>query len=207
MLRMLTAADAISMLNTSFGFCAIIMILWGEQRFAFSFILLALLADGLDGIIARRWGGGKLGESLEAMGDMLSLSIAPLLFFLWFGIQIFSAESFHVILAFLCSLIFLVCSAIRLASFHVMKNEHFFIGLPASVSTIVIICLTVLAVELYLLLIVLLLLALLMVSSIQFIRPSMLMNSIAAVLIILTFLLYTALNGIVLILLVIHMSS
>ena len=139
MLKLLTKADAISLLNASFGFLAILFIILDEPRLAVSFILLALLADGLDGIVARRFGGGKMGESIEAMADMVSLSLAPLFFVFIYAIELEIENILISLPTILVGLIFIICSAIRLASFHVLKNKHYFVGLPASVSTILII--------------------------------------------------------------------
>ena len=80
MIKLLSLADVISLTNAIFGFLAVLMVFSNEMRLAFSFILLALLADGLDGIVARKTRKGELGEYMEAMADMISLGIAPAFF-------------------------------------------------------------------------------------------------------------------------------
>jgi len=80
MIKLLSIADVISIFNAIFGFIAIIMILLNEIHFSFSFILLAMIADGIDGLVARKTKHSYLGEYMEAMGDMISLAIAPALF-------------------------------------------------------------------------------------------------------------------------------
>lgn len=205
MLKLLTIADAFSLLNASFGFLAIFSILFDEQRLSFSFIFLALLADGLDGIIARRWGGGKMGEPLEAMADMLSLSIAPLLFGLWFAIRVYSVDHIVIVFSLSVGFVFLICSAIRLASFRVLKDQSFFVGLPASVSTILIVGFAYLHVDILVYLIIILVLSVAMISSIKFPKPSIHMNIVASMLIVLTLGLYTTFSNISIILLLIAM--
>ena len=206
MFKLLTAADAISLLNASFGLLAVISIFLQEQRLAFSFILLALLADGLDGTVARKWGGGKIGEYLEAMADMLSLSIAPLLFGLWFTLELYTVSNTLLILILSVGILFLICSAIRLASFHVLNNRQFFVGLPASVTTIFIVGLGILDVHFYVLLFALLLLSLAMVSSIPFPKPDIRMNLVASLLIIFSLVLYTSFSNASIILLLIALG-
>ena len=73
MIKLLSIADVVSLTNAILGFLAILMIFSNETRLAFSFILLALLADGLDGIVARKLGKSDIGEYLESMADMTSL--------------------------------------------------------------------------------------------------------------------------------------
>ena len=87
MLKLLSIADFISLTNAIFGFFSILILFTSfiediNLRFhiSFSFILLGLLADGLDGIVARRFGKSEIGEYLEAMADMTTLVIAPAVF-------------------------------------------------------------------------------------------------------------------------------
>jgi CDP-diacylglycerol--serine O-phosphatidyltransferase len=191
MLKLLTKADAISLLNASFGFLAILFIIINEQRVAVSFIFLALLSDGLDGIIARRFGGGKMGESLEAMADMVSLSLAPLFFVFAYALELKLENVIIILPVVLVGMVFISCSAIRLASFHVLKDNHYFVGLPASVSTILLISVTYFDFPLYSYLILLLILSIMMVSSIKFPKPTIPMNLSATILIVLGITLYT----------------
>jgi len=201
MLKLLTKADAISLLNASFGFLSILFIILDVQRLAVSFIFLALLADGLDGIIARRFGGGKMGEALEAMADMVSLSIAPLCFVFVYAIDLQIDNILISIPTILVGLLFISCSAIRLASFHVLKDKHYFVGLPASVSTILLLCLSYFDLPLFSYLILLLILSIIMISSIKFPKPTITMNLSATILILLGIILYTYYHGISFILL------
>ncbi len=201
MLKLLTKADAISLLNASFGFLAILFIIFDEQRLAVSFIFLALLADGLDGIIARRFGGGKMGESLEAMADMVSLSLAPLFFVFVYAIELKIENILISLPAILVGLLFVSCSAIRLASFHVLKDKHYFVGLPASVSTVLLIGLSYFDLPLFSYLVILLILSMIMISSIKFPKPTITMNLSATIFILLGIVLYTYYHSISFILL------
>ena len=85
-LNLVSFADLISITNAICGLLAIFVLFTDfavsdlRLRVAFSFILLALLADGLDGIVARKTSQSDLGEYFESMADMTSLAIAPAIF-------------------------------------------------------------------------------------------------------------------------------
>ena len=78
MIKLLSVADMVTLLNAVLGFLALLLVFSNHLQLAASLILLGLLADGLDGLVARRLGNGQIGEHLEAIADMVSLSIAPL---------------------------------------------------------------------------------------------------------------------------------
>jgi CDP-diacylglycerol--serine O-phosphatidyltransferase len=90
---LVSIADCLSITNALFGFIAIFFLLTNivfvpqtdlnldlKFRLALTFILLAILIDGLDGIVARKTKQSELGEYLESMADMTSLAIAPSIF-------------------------------------------------------------------------------------------------------------------------------
>jgi len=87
---MLSKADAFTLANAALGFLAITYISDGKYAAAMGLILLAVIADGLDGIVARRFGGGKakMGDYLDIMADYLSFCVAPAILFykLYFNI-------------------------------------------------------------------------------------------------------------------------
>jgi phosphatidylserine synthase len=78
-----------------------------------------------------------------------------------------------------------VCSAIRLSSFHILKNTGFFVGLPASVSTIFLLIGVFFSVDLVYMLVVLVVLSVALVSPIHFPKPGVVVNFIAVILIVL----------------------
>jgi CDP-diacylglycerol--serine O-phosphatidyltransferase len=81
--RLLHKADAFTIANAALGFLAITYISDGKYAAAMALVLLAVIADGLDGIVARRFGGGKekLGDYLDIMADYLSFCVAPAILF------------------------------------------------------------------------------------------------------------------------------
>jgi len=182
----MSVADVVSLLNAVLGFCAILFLFSEEIRLAFSFILLAILADGLDGIIARKTRHGDLGEFLEAMADMTALGIAPAFFVYTVYYELFSADVWYYFGVGVVLVLFFSLSVIRLASFHIMKQKDFFIGLPASASTILIIILAFFEVEVLYVLIILVVISLVMVCKIRFPKLNSVVLAVATVLILLT---------------------
>ena len=186
MIKLLSVADVVSLTNAIFGFLSIIMIFLGEIRFSFSLILLALLADGMDGIIARKIRRSELGEYMEAIGDMISLGIAPAVFvYNNYNIAVSECIYWHSLLIIVL-IVFLSFSIVRLASFHIIKEKTFFVGLPASASAIIILIITYFNIEVTYVLPVIVIISLMLISNVRFPKPTLKINAIAAVLIVLT---------------------
>ena len=186
MIKLLSVADVISLTNALFGFLAILMLFSSEMNLAFSFILLALLADGLDGIVARKTRKGELGEYMEAMADMISLGIAPAFFVYRTYHSVVSDSMLYHGLLIVALMIFLSLGIIRLASFHIIKDDKFFVGLPASASTLFIIILSFLQIEFVYILPFVVFVSLVMVSPIRFPKIGLKINAFAAFIIIIT---------------------
>jgi CDP-diacylglycerol--serine O-phosphatidyltransferase len=186
MIRLLSIADIVTLTNVIFGFMAIIMAFLNEIRFSFSFILLALLADGLDGVVARKTRNGELGEYFDAMADMGSFGIAPAIFvYATYHDAVSCCICRHIILIIVL-IVFLSLGVIRLASFHLMKNKDFFVGLPAPASTTIVILFAFLKTEYLYILPAIVIVSLVMISNVHFPKPGIKMDAAAAILIVLT---------------------
>lgn len=72
----LSAADAVTVANAGLGFFAIVAA-FDDPRLAARFVLLAGIADGLDGVLARAFGSSAAGEYLDSLADVSSFSLAP----------------------------------------------------------------------------------------------------------------------------------
>lgn len=71
-------ADYISAMNGLSGFIAIILFVSGSLAVGSLFVMLSVLLDGLDGIIARRYGSShKKGPQIDSVADTISFCIAP----------------------------------------------------------------------------------------------------------------------------------
>jgi CDP-diacylglycerol--serine O-phosphatidyltransferase len=75
---LVSIADVFTVLNALLGFSAVIVALEGELELAYLLIIACVLADGLDGIVARRfetkW---NIGDFLDIMADTVSFAFAP----------------------------------------------------------------------------------------------------------------------------------
>jgi CDP-diacylglycerol--serine O-phosphatidyltransferase len=197
MIRILSIADIITIINAVLGFLAVLLIFSNYLQIAASLILLGLLADGLDGIVARRMRKSGIGEYLEAIADMVSLSIAPLaLLYKIYYDAVFSQLYLHLFFSIVLVFSF-VCSVIRLSSFSLLKQKQFFLGLPTSASTIFLVSASFLKLNALYILPVIIILSLAMISSILFPKPGLKVNLIAAVFIIATIFLNGMYNNIV----------
>ena len=140
----------ITLLNGVFGFTAIVFASRGAERgFAgFSYyamagymILLAMLADMLDGRLARMsQSTSSFGGQLDSLCDMVSFGVAPAFLMLKvFETRMelatpFSGDLFHRFI-WLAALAYISCATIRLARFNVENEENeaahmSFSGLP-----------------------------------------------------------------------------
>jgi len=189
MIRLLSVADLITVANAVLGFLAVLLIFSHQFHLAASLILLGLLADGLDGMVARRLGIGQIGEYLEPIADMMTLSVAPLALCYTLYYETIVAEPWMHLLVGLIIVFSLACSMIRLSSFSLLKEKQFFVGLPTSVSALFLVSMSYLTPEIWYLLPGILVLSLAMVSSIRFPKLDVKVNLITAVFIVATILL------------------
>jgi len=193
MLKLLSFADFISILNAIFGIFAVIVLLLGSVgdlelriHLSFSLILLGLLADGLDGIVARRLGKSQIGDYLESMADMTSMVVAPAVFIFIIYSDLLQESIFRDLYLFIAITLFLFFGIVRLASFNVMKEKKYYVGLPASASAIILLVLAYLKVDFIFILPTVVIIGALMASNIIFPKTSKKMNIIATILIFLT---------------------
>ncbi len=176
--RMISTADVFSFVNALFGFISIMFMLKGDFWLAVTFVLLATLSDGLDGIIARRFYSGNLGESMDSLADIISFFVAPSV------IILMSGRYENPVILFALS-VYLFASLLRLSSFPILKKEDYFDGLPIPASGIILILLVIINVDLMVLAIALLLFSILMVSKVHYPKIDRKMGLVALILIIL----------------------
>ena len=180
MIRLLSLADVFTILNLIFGFLAVVMA--GNIRFAVSLVLLAVLSDGLDGVVARRNRNGMLGEYMDVGADLVSFCVAPTVILYR---SILFSNGLTEIAVIACSTVFVVSGFIRLASFPIMKSRDFFVGLPTPAAGLIISLLVFIKTGVFYLMVVLVLLSFFMLINIRFPKPDVKVGSVAAVLILL----------------------
>jgi len=69
-------ADAVTVANAALGFLAVVTA-FADVELAARLVLLAAIADGLDGVVARRYGGSPAGPYLDSLADVASFAVAP----------------------------------------------------------------------------------------------------------------------------------
>ena len=112
--------------NLFFGMCSILSTYEGNYFYASIFIILALVADGLDGRIARALGvASEFGKEMDSLCDLGSFGIAPA--FLAYS---FCLHNFGYI-GKAAAIIFALCGMWRLARFNVSTSvvHGYFMGL------------------------------------------------------------------------------
>ena len=122
-LKLIKPADVITLLNAMLGFASILMLMYGQIDSALMLIILAVVADGADGAVARITGGGVLGANLDSLSDAISFGVAP------------AVASFYFLvgtgyLAWFTAGLFLACGILRLARFNVSGKTKGFEGIP-----------------------------------------------------------------------------
>jgi CDP-diacylglycerol--serine O-phosphatidyltransferase len=193
MIRLLSFADFISISNAVFGILAI-LVLFTELigtlelriHISLSLILLGLLADGLDGIVARKFKKSEIGIYLEAMADMASMVVAPAVFIYFVYSDVVSYSIYREIYLFVALVLFLFFGIVRLASFNIMKEKKTYIGLPASASAVILLILAYFQVDYLFILPTVVIIGAVMASDIVFPKAERIINGAALILIILT---------------------
>jgi CDP-diacylglycerol--serine O-phosphatidyltransferase len=122
-------------LSAFFGIMSIIASSQGKYEKAFIYIILSLIADGLDGRVARLTNTtSKFGVEFDSLADIVAFGVAPammLFFAIGHNYSRFGA---------LVSGLFVVFGAIRLARFNItttVNDPRFFIGLPIPTAAMV----------------------------------------------------------------------
>jgi CDP-diacylglycerol--serine O-phosphatidyltransferase len=178
--RVIRLPDIFTLLNLLFGSMAILYAAGAKGvaslQYALVFILLAAMADGLDGLVARKMGGSPLGANLDSLADLVSFGLAP---------PFLAIFAFHMPPhIWPAAIFFLFCGALRLARFNIVsaKSDRHFEGLPIPAAGLALSA-SVLLGRPILTILLMILLALLMTSSIPYpkIRDLRLMSLFSAV--------------------------
>lgn len=136
-LKKLSSADSFTIMNGVCGLLSIFFILEGERHLSMLFILLAVLADGMDGVVARRY-GGYLGRYMDEFSDIVSFLVAPIIFS-W---NVYELDAYPAILA--ASSFMLVTGMLHLIAYHVGRKDVF-TGIPTPAVAIIIVSISYLS--------------------------------------------------------------
>ncbi len=122
-------------LSAFFGVMSIIASSQGKFEKAFIYIVLSLIADGLDGRVARLTNTtSKFGVEFDSLADLVAFGVAPAM------MLYFAAGHEYGRFGALVSGLYVVFGAIRLARFNVTTGEidpRYFIGLPIPTAAVV----------------------------------------------------------------------
>lgn len=132
LLELVKLPDLVSLMNLLFGVASISLAHSGNYDFALILLLLAAGADGADGFVARKFGGGKLGGELDSLADAVSFGVAPALLICFrFGDNV---------LVTLIAYFYIVCGILRLARYNAIPlKTSGFQGLPITAGCVVLV--------------------------------------------------------------------
>ncbi|QZA88615.1 protein sorting system archaetidylserine synthase [Salinarchaeum sp. IM2453] len=131
-------ADSITLLNAALGFLAVI-ISFDDPSLGARLILLAAIADGLDGIVARYMGGSEIGPYLDSLADTVSFGVAPavLVYSIFSNADI--AFGIWQILTYAVPMLFVAAVVTRLALYTVYDiDDAYTVGVPSTLASTVI---------------------------------------------------------------------
>ena len=130
--------NSLTLANLSCGLIAIIFTFQADFSSATICVIIGLLFDFLDGLVARILNvRSEIGKQLDSMSDLITFGLAPafMMFHFMYYLQNnivfkFSIEN-EIFIPALIALTIPICSALRLAKFNIDTNqEKSFIGLP-----------------------------------------------------------------------------
>ncbi|MGI6587710.1 MAG: CDP-diacylglycerol--serine O-phosphatidyltransferase [Peptococcia bacterium] len=117
--------NIVTLSNLIFGVISLWLTMEEQYKEAAVAILLAMILDGLDGRLARRFEvTSDFGKELDSLSDLVSFGVAPAL--LTYASVLYTFKY----LGLCISIIFALCGAIRLARFNVLNISTYFIGIP-----------------------------------------------------------------------------
>ena len=190
-LSSLPIADFFTVLNGVFGMIAIFMLFSKREEIAFILILFAVLADGMDGIIARKY--GNPGGYMDELADVISFCIAP-------SVMIYVLSYSHILIRVIICSIYLICGLIHLIRYHLGEKEYF-VGITTPTAALFVMLLLFLSSPQWILYSATIIVSILMISTILYPRIKGGFAAVAASLIILAAFMGKTYDGLALVLL------
>jgi CDP-diacylglycerol--serine O-phosphatidyltransferase len=133
-------ADAMTVVNAGLGFAAAAVTLF-DPPLAARLVLLAAVADGADGVLARRVGGTAFGEHLDSLADVASFCVAPALFVFAVAFDAWG-ETTGTALAVVVAALFVAMGVVRLGLYTVHDpSGPVTVGVPTTLAATVLVTL------------------------------------------------------------------
>lgn len=119
----------VTLIALAFGLGALEAARLGSWDMALRLVLLAAVADGLDGTLARKLGAvSPMGKQLDSLSDVIAFGVAPAFLFTTYHGDAPDAARYGV------ALLFVSAGAYRLARFHAQPKQDVFDGLPITIA-------------------------------------------------------------------------
>jgi CDP-diacylglycerol--serine O-phosphatidyltransferase len=132
----LGVADAVTVSNAALGFLAAVAATV-EPKLAAQLVLLAAIADGLDGVVARKFGSTPSGEYLDSLADVASFGVAPAVLVFAVARQHWELTDLSVatVATFSVPALFVAMAVVRLGLYtaYEVGNEHT-VGVPTTLA-------------------------------------------------------------------------
>lgn len=162
----LKAADYCTLASLSFITIAFYCLLSGQYFDAIGYMLLAILCDFFDGMIARKYGGSKYGEMLDAFFDVMGFLVFPIAFYIIY---------FHIhLIGLIPCIAIVVAGCLRLARFvktgFSEPSASHYVGMPVFYIALLPIA-SILGVNSLILGIIMLVVSFMMVTEYKFVKP------------------------------------
>lgn len=128
LVALLEPPDIITLINAALGVGAVIAVAYGDTVNAARLILLAVVADGLDGFVARRTTASEVGVQLDSLADVVSFGVAP-------AILVHAVARGAGLLVSLVPVVFVLAAIVRLAAYNVRDADSGgFTGAPSTLA-------------------------------------------------------------------------
>lgn len=134
MLQRLKIPDIVTLSNALLGLAAMLSASNGRYGLACILLLVAAVADGVDGYLARRLSSSEFGGTMDSLADVISFGVAP-------AFVVYSAygTQYPYLIGAAVSL-YVVCGILRLARFSsIQKTITDFEGLPITAGSVMIV--------------------------------------------------------------------
>ena len=135
-MKLFNLPNLLPLINLCCGVLASILVISGGNIYTiFTLIIISLVADFLDGLVARAMKiSSPIGKELDSLADLISFGVAP-------SVLIYSMYNFSDkgLLGYFLLLIFPVAGAYRLARYNIASFDGVFSGIPITIAGILLV--------------------------------------------------------------------